>query len=278
MPASNKVQPGYLIKVITFMIGFIIIFLFLGKIFEPKWYYDTAFGDGRGYTDSYKAFFEEDKNTIDVLFLGASTGLNSFLPIELYKETGITSYNLCSGYQMMETSYYLLKEACFYQKPKCLVIDVSSLTYDTYFMETEIGKYMNNYKTITQLPNVINRYSALKKIKPLDINIYEWMLPLIKYHERWTELTPTDFNISNATSAYPSFYKGSFIEMKSEAYWGFKENQSNIDMTDTSDYCIYWDSKDEYEQLMHLNSANLSEEAERYFEKIVSLSEHSYRE
>lgn len=67
------------------------------------------------------------KDTVDVLFLGSSHGVTSFLPQELYNQYGITGYNLGCEQQGMVTSYYWLKEALRYQSPKAVVLDRKSV-------------------------------------------------------------------------------------------------------------------------------------------------------
>src|SRR5699024_10463197 len=66
---------------------------------------------------SMKEFYDLDKNSAQVLVLGSSHTTLGFSPIECYKQTGITSFNLSTAKQPMEVSYYLLEEALKSQSP-----------------------------------------------------------------------------------------------------------------------------------------------------------------
>ena len=74
-------------------------------------------------TSTYHQFYKMEKDTLDVLFFGASVAVNSFSPQELYNNFGITSYNLGSEQQSIFLSYFWLKEALTYQSPKVVVLD-----------------------------------------------------------------------------------------------------------------------------------------------------------
>lgn len=80
---------------IRLVIFFTIMFfgiIILGKIFTPKWKNGTlSQADGQDYT--INGYYELTKNSIDVLFLGDSSIYKSVSPMEIYQQTGITSYN-----------------------------------------------------------------------------------------------------------------------------------------------------------------------------------------
>lgn len=63
-------------------------------------------------------FYDEPKNTLDVIFIGSSHVMCSVYPMELYDRYGIASYVFASSAQLLPQSYYQLKEALRYQTPK----------------------------------------------------------------------------------------------------------------------------------------------------------------
>ena len=69
-------------------------------------------------------FFAENTD-VDVLFLGTSHVINGIFPMQLWKDFGITSYNLGGHGITIATSYWILRNAAEYHKPKVTVLDVS---------------------------------------------------------------------------------------------------------------------------------------------------------
>lgn len=76
--------------------------------------------------EKYGKFFEHASD-MDVLFLGTSHVLNSVFPMELWKDYGITSYNMGGHANQIPTSYWVMMNALDYSDPKVVVIDCYSL-------------------------------------------------------------------------------------------------------------------------------------------------------
>ena len=60
-------------------------------------------------TTIVNGFYAEEKNDIDVLFLGSSNCFCTINPLVLYKEYGIAAYNFASSSQPMDISLHYLK-------------------------------------------------------------------------------------------------------------------------------------------------------------------------
>ena len=71
-----------LIKALLFTLGLCLIVMGLSRVFERK----TS-------AQMYDAFFDAKEN-FDVLFLGTSHTSNGVLPLQLWQEQGIGSYNM----------------------------------------------------------------------------------------------------------------------------------------------------------------------------------------
>ena len=76
------------------------------------------------FSEQYREFYNMEKDTVDVLFLGTSHSYCGFSPQDFYDLHGIRSYNLGSSRQGIWLSYYWLKEALKTQKPKIVVKEV----------------------------------------------------------------------------------------------------------------------------------------------------------
>lgn len=73
-------------------------------------------------------FEDEQKNSLDVLFLGSSMSYRHIYPLELWNNFGIVSYNLGTSEQTIPMSYYLLQYALEQQTPQVIVLDVGMCT------------------------------------------------------------------------------------------------------------------------------------------------------
>lgn len=97
-----------------------LVALTVNRILIPKCYYDDSWPT----TSTYQGFYQMEKDSVDVLFLGSSCAAAGLNPQEFYDSYGIRSYNLgCEG-QSLLTSYYWLEEALRFQSPKVVVLEV----------------------------------------------------------------------------------------------------------------------------------------------------------
>ena len=114
---------------VFFLLALMILTVRTNRVLEVKSFY----GNNSSWptTSTYEQFYKMKRNSIDVLFLGSSVCVNAFSPQEMYNIYGIRSYNLGSEQQSMVLSYYWLKEALRFQKPKVVIID-TTLCYENF--------------------------------------------------------------------------------------------------------------------------------------------------
>ena len=189
-----------------------IIFLFifiqgingLGEVFRNK---DNA--------EVIYTFKDEGENTLDVLFIGASTCYRFFSPQELWNSYGITSYNLGTSEQSLSESYFVLKYALDKQSPELVVMDVSSMiTYPLPLSDARTHAIMDNLEINSRWIEACNvLVSQNKQI--------EYFVPLFAYHKRWKELKEKDF-------------KPIVSDTKGTAYNYVIEPFENIQLVDTA--------------------------------------------
>ena len=75
------------------------------------------------------AFFDEGAE-FDVLFFGNSHMMYGVQPMELWNSYGIISYNLAEHDSNPATSYWVMKNAVLYHRPKVVVLDLFKLNAD----------------------------------------------------------------------------------------------------------------------------------------------------
>ena len=196
------------IKLICFLaIGFILLQI-ATKIFMPKW---ITSKDSR-MTYIIKGFYEEPKNSLDVIFMGNSDVYRGISPIVLWDEYGIASYDYATSGQRMWVAYYMLKESLKYQKPKLIVLNMDSAFFEKKIVESNARQTFDNMKFGTNKIMAIT--DPVFENSPKEIVTY--IFPMLRFHSRWSELKKEDF-----TKAFESkrfVYKGMDVTVDNEPY------------------------------------------------------------
>lgn len=147
-----------ILRSILFVGVLLILLIPLGLLLEPK---DNTEEAGM-YKASANGIRSQQENSIDVLFLGDSEAYSGFIPLELWKETGNTSFVCSSLDQKMYETWELAQMAFAYQSPKVVVLETNVL-------------YRVYPSTDALIPSV------------------EPYIPALRYHDRWKSLTLADF-------------------------------------------------------------------------------------
>ncbi len=134
----------------------------------------------------------------DVIFIGNCEVYENFSPITLWEKYGITSYIRGSAQQMIWQSYYLMEETFQYETPEVIIFDVLSMkdgTPESTGNPTQREAY--NRMTLDGM-----RWSS-SKLRSIQASLTEqekksgglllYLFPILRYHERWSELTAEDF-------------------------------------------------------------------------------------
>lgn len=138
-------------------------------------------------------FYNQQKNTIDVFFFGASSVYRGISPLVIWENYGISSYNFGVALQSPVVIYYKFIESLKYQSPKIIVLDGITILnpYDVdlreYFLRTAVD-HMRLSSQKFNIANYVKKNSA-------DQTITSYIFPLFRYHTRWTELKSGDFEI-----------------------------------------------------------------------------------
>ena len=165
---------------VFFVIGFG-IFCGLSEILRQK----TG-----GKSDMIHGLYELEENSVDVLCLGSSHGYSSIQANTLWQEYGMTAYVMCNPRQTVAQSYYMLREALKYQKPKALLME----TYyffcgDLYTDEASLRFAFDGMRPSKLKLEALNKMLADKPWKEK----FSYLVPFVKYHGRWEELKDSDF-------------------------------------------------------------------------------------
>lgn len=187
-------------KSIIKVVAFILVFLMLFGIYHKIFVFKTADGPYQMI-----GFYEEEKNTIDVITMGSSHMFTNCNTSVLWEEYGMAAYNLCGSTQPYWNAYHYLVEAYKTQSPKVVVWDVyTAITY----RDLDYSIYENVIKNTYGMKLSRNKIEAINdSVKEGDRLIYYLEYPT--YHKRYTDLSSSDFYyLSNAYDKGMSCWRG----------------------------------------------------------------------
>ena len=172
------------------LLAFILIFTLLQALLMPKYMENREGALIREYYDH--------AGNNDVIFIGDCEVYENFSPITMWEEYGITSYIRGSAQQLIWQSYYLMEETLRYEKPDVIVFNVLSMKYNT---PASTGRQDQreayNRMTLDGMRWSSSKWNAilasLTEQEKLWEAQYSYILPLLRYHDRWSQLTEEDF-------------------------------------------------------------------------------------
>ena len=117
-------------KILIFLILFVLIFIFLTYIMKPI----------NVNLKNIAGFYNEEKNSLDMVYIGGSAAFVYWQPLKAYEDEGIASYNFAVNSIQEESYKYMIKEVLEYQNPKLILIDARAYSYrDNEKKRTSIG-------------------------------------------------------------------------------------------------------------------------------------------
>ena len=128
-----------------------------------------------------RGFYLEDKNTLDVVVLGASEVYQGFNACEFYKKTGVTSYPYAYASNPITFWKYELREILNRQKPKVLVVEINSAGYDDdmLYLGASVRYLTENMRLQKEKKEIVSIYGKE--------SFLSYFFPIIKYHDQWTD-------------------------------------------------------------------------------------------
>lgn len=188
-----------LIRGIIFLTLIIIAVYVLNRIYCWK---STDYIDNWSDSSTVADFYNEPKDSLDVLIFGTSTASMGVQPALLWNQQKITSYNMSTEQQYSIVAYYLLTESLKYQHPRVVIINAKWVTtkYDldkpnNFFDE-------DNTDAVVHLSLDYMKFSDTKIQAASDIASHSYtrsalgyIFPFILFHSR-DDITSKDFDES----------------------------------------------------------------------------------
>ena len=208
--------------------------------------------------------YKQDKNTIDVLYVGDSNVYTGVSPLEIYNNIGVTGFSASTPGLDLIGSYYVTKEFFKTQSPKIVMLDTGEFfTTRDYFTELSTRSEIDYMNFSLDKLDLINE-------KYFDFSLKEkisFVFPLIRFHDRYQRLT--EFDVRKVIQKAEISYKGYLYNIKIEKYKNksknnyqeykkFKEEHKKIDI-ENSDLKILDYVNEKIDLLKELCQKNNSE-------------------
>ena len=210
-------------EILAFLVLFAVVLSAVTLFFHPKWTTDQERMQMPG-------LYLEDKNSIDVMFMGSCNMYTSVSPVLLYEKYGITGYDMTCPDQAMSTTYYALKDALKTQNPRVVVVEALFLTGpDT----GKRGHY--NRLALDYLPLSMNKIALAAETASREVDVmrqyqpsypnklftfFSYIFPILEYHNR-NDLSAEDLTFFFKTDMR-NYTKGSW------ALYNYTQNDGMI--------------------------------------------------
>lgn len=186
-----------------------------------------------------KGFYLEDKNSVDVVFIGASEVYAGFSSCYAYEKFGFTSYPVATQSNVVQSFKTQIKTAIKEQNPKLIVVELNGALYgndDPLEKEANLRNYIDNIPFNIDKAEFISEY--------VTENQLEYYLPIIKYHSVWNGFPKgLKWNLSILQDYLRGYNYLKGAKNKTEIYTekqrvyndSLKNNDTRIDLTEKSE-------------------------------------------
>lgn len=185
------------------------------RVLEPK--YMGAVVEGN-FTEEYY----RDPAGHELLIIGNCESYENISPMKLWEEYGITSYIRGNANQLIPQSYYLLKEALKYEKPKVVLLNIQAMTV----AEQSSEEY--NRMVFDGMKWSKDKLDGILSSRTEEESLTEYIFPVLRYHSRWQELEPEDFLYAFGEKPLKS-YNGYYLRADIRPYTEFPGQRRQSD-------------------------------------------------
>lgn len=170
----------------------------VGRVLGPK--YVTQSPEG-----SLTAEYYADAAAVrhDVLFVGDCEVYEAFIPAVLWREYGISSCVRGSAQQLVWQSCAMLEDTLRYETPSVVVFNVLALKYGTPQSEAF------NRMTLDGMAWSPVKAEAIRASMTDEETFITYLLPALRFHSRWNELTADDWKY--AFTDKPTLSDGGYL-------------------------------------------------------------------
>ena len=220
------------LKVIAFFAILVVLIVCCTKV--------LLYRDRKTDNSSYQIinFYKEEKDSAEVVFIGSSNCFSFYSPLFAYNSYGIKTTNFSSSGMGMIAFKYAIEEVNKTQENAHIVITITPMDEMSYSALHYLADYM---------PMSMNKLNLLKTYFSRGdesiLNSAEYFFPLMRFHERWSELTLDDLILDDGTKGATSHeYYLTYSNDVNEYFYSSEEKKEMPDnwkelMSELLDYC-----------------------------------------
>lgn len=219
-----------IISCICFWLLFFLIFTRISYVLVPTWS-DKAGMPIKRTND----FYAQEEDTMDAMIFGSSYSYYSVSPLPIWNNYGITSYSFGNPSQRIWTTYYYMEEAFKYQSPKVVFYEMGTAHV------TEPAGDGQNRQNLDPLEFSATKLKAILEVTGrTNETLASYLMPGLRYHSRWNELSEEDFT-KGADVGY--YGRGSLMRFGAKPA---KSKDRELWMTDTGEDLVFPEENEEY--------------------------------
>lgn len=172
------------LRCLIFIIGLILVYSLAQSIFRL---------DDSRIKQTVKGFYTEEEETLDAVYVGASNVYAFWQAPLAWEEYGITAYSMSIPSMPVQAIKYMIEECRKTQPDALYIINLNSFK-DT---DVDVSKlhrltdYMPFSNTKVEMIDILCNAANIKMVDRM-----EYYFPIIRFHSKWNELTPEDFDFS----------------------------------------------------------------------------------
>lgn len=194
-----------ILGILVFLVCAGVIFCYLNKVF--------SMGDSDTNRQTFKAFYSEKKDTIDVVYFGTSASNRYFINPKAFHDEGISSFTLATMGMPLFFVPNMITEVEKTQDPDLYIIELRWVLKSRELVtDAHIRRVTDNMRMSANKVDAINKALDFMDgetglLGDISDNKIEYYVPIIKYHGRLSQenMTPGDFKITsskNETKGY----------------------------------------------------------------------------
>lgn len=194
-----------ILGILVFLICAGVVFAYLSKVF--------SMGDSDANRQTFKAFYAEEENTVDVAYFGTSASNRYFINPKAFHDQGISSFTLATMGMPLFYVPNLIDEVNKTQDPELYIIELRWVDKERdQITDAHIRRVTDNMKMSENRIDAIDKSfdymdGSTGMLGDITYNKIEYVLPIIKYHGRLAQenMTPGDFKLTsskNQTKGY----------------------------------------------------------------------------
>lgn len=133
-----------------------------------------------------QGFYQEEKNSLDIVFVGSSEVFTGYSPAYAYGKCGFTSYNISVESNRLEFFESQIKEVLSRQDPKLIVVEISDAVNE-WNADSDRAEFLATLRKYTdRMPISLNKIDTINEF--VDEQKLSYYFPFIMYHGQLSNL------------------------------------------------------------------------------------------